>query len=113
MFVAQVRGKSMEPVIPDGAYCLFRPAPQGSRNGLRVLVMDEGGAPNGGHYTLNRAALDRGEITISPTPTDEQYTTSADLYLDGEFRQWDSGAERASWLGARYRLSRTPTRTSV
>jgi dCTP deaminase len=37
-----------------------------------------------------RAALQRGEITIAPTPTDEQYTTSAvDLYLDGEFRQWD------------------------
>ena len=30
------------------------------------------------------------ETTIAPTPSDEQYTTSAvDLYLDGEFRQWD------------------------
>ena len=37
-----------------------------------------------------RAALERGEITIAPTPSDEQYTTSAvDLYLDREFRQWD------------------------
>lgn len=37
-----------------------------------------------------KAALQRGEITITPTPGDEQYTTSAvDLYLDGEFRQWD------------------------
>ena len=35
MFVAQVVGKSMEPVIPDGAYCLFaapgRPAPGRAR----------------------------------------------------------------------------------
>jgi dCTP deaminase len=37
-----------------------------------------------------KAALKRGDITITPTPGDEQYTTSAvDLYLDGEFRQWD------------------------
>lgn len=38
MFVAHVRGKSMEPKIPDGSWCLFRPAPQGSRNGRILLV---------------------------------------------------------------------------
>jgi SOS-response transcriptional repressor LexA len=38
MFVAQVRGKSMEPKIRDGAWCLFRPPPHGSRNGRILLV---------------------------------------------------------------------------
>lgn len=38
MFVAQVVGKSMEPVIPDGAYCLFRAPVGGTRQGKIVLV---------------------------------------------------------------------------
>ncbi|MDQ7780951.1 MAG: S24 family peptidase, partial [Planctomycetota bacterium] len=38
MFVAKVIGKSMEPTIPDGAYCLFRSPVEGSRNGRIVLV---------------------------------------------------------------------------
>ncbi len=38
MFIAQVVGKSMEPTIPDGSWCLFRFERGGSRNGLAVLV---------------------------------------------------------------------------
>jgi type I restriction enzyme R subunit len=38
MFVAQVVGKSMEPEIPDGAYCLFRSPVEGTRQGRTVLV---------------------------------------------------------------------------
>jgi type I restriction enzyme R subunit len=38
MFVAQVVGKSMEPAIPDGAYCLFRAPVEGTRQGETVLV---------------------------------------------------------------------------
>lgn len=38
MFVAQVVGKSMEPAIPDGAYCLFRGPVEGTRQGKTVLV---------------------------------------------------------------------------
>lgn len=38
MFIAQVVGKSMEPTIPDGSYCIFRFEKGGSRNGLIVLV---------------------------------------------------------------------------
>jgi SOS-response transcriptional repressor LexA len=38
MFVAKVTGKSMEPAIPDGSYCIFRFEKGGSRNGLTVLV---------------------------------------------------------------------------
>jgi superfamily II DNA or RNA helicase/diadenosine tetraphosphate (Ap4A) HIT family hydrolase/SOS-response transcriptional repressor LexA len=38
MFVARVRGRSMEPRIADGAWCVFRPCPAGSREGRLVLV---------------------------------------------------------------------------
>ncbi|OGX39611.1 MAG: hypothetical protein A3D87_01480, partial [Omnitrophica WOR_2 bacterium RIFCSPHIGHO2_02_FULL_50_17] len=38
MFIAQVVGKSMEPTIKDGSWCLFRPDQGGSRNGKIVLV---------------------------------------------------------------------------
>jgi SOS-response transcriptional repressor LexA len=38
MFIAQVVGKSMEPTIPDGSYCIFRYDQGGSRNGKVVLV---------------------------------------------------------------------------
>lgn len=38
MFIAQVVGKSMEPTIKDGSYCIFRYERGGSRNGQVVLV---------------------------------------------------------------------------
>ncbi|MFH1803078.1 MAG: S24 family peptidase [archaeon] len=38
MFVAQVVGKSMEPTIHDGSYCIFRYDQGGSRNGKIVLA---------------------------------------------------------------------------
>jgi len=55
MFVAQVVGRSMEPVIPDGAECVFRANVVGSRQGKRVLVenLDESEA-GGQRYTVKR-----------------------------------------------------------
>ena len=38
MFVAQVVGRSMEPRIPDGSYCVFRGEVTGSRQGRLVLI---------------------------------------------------------------------------
>lgn len=38
MFVAQVVGRSMEPKLPDGSWCLFRPCPAGTRNGRLLLI---------------------------------------------------------------------------
>jgi type III restriction enzyme len=54
MFVAQVQGASMEPEVPDGAYCLFRPPRAGSRQGRRLLVWHSGidDPMTSGHYTL-------------------------------------------------------------
>ncbi len=41
MFIAQVVGKSMEPTLKDGSWCLFRPDQGGSRNNKIVLVESE------------------------------------------------------------------------
>ena len=38
MFVAHIRGRSMEPRIPDGSLCIFRRKVVGSREGRLVLV---------------------------------------------------------------------------
>ncbi|MDZ7638484.1 MAG: S24 family peptidase [Bryobacterales bacterium] len=54
LFVAQITGKSMEPRIPDGAYCLFRIHPQGSREGKLVLVQQFGSSDSGGAFTIKR-----------------------------------------------------------
>ncbi|OHE89214.1 MAG: hypothetical protein A3G75_01090 [Verrucomicrobia bacterium RIFCSPLOWO2_12_FULL_64_8] len=54
MFVARVLGKSMEPDIPDGSYCLFRQPRGGSRQGRVVLVWHSGVSDphTGGQYTV-------------------------------------------------------------
>lgn len=38
MFTAKVVGESMEPLIPDGSYCLFSAPMTGSRQGKIILV---------------------------------------------------------------------------
>jgi len=54
MFVARIQGKSMEPLIPDGAYCLFSFEVGGSRNGRIVLAQqaDISDQETGASYTI-------------------------------------------------------------
>jgi phage repressor protein C with HTH and peptisase S24 domain len=40
MFVAQIAGRSMQPLIPDGSLCVFRHGVAGSRQGRLVLAED-------------------------------------------------------------------------
>ncbi|MBM4223440.1 MAG: hypothetical protein FJ167_01315 [Gammaproteobacteria bacterium] len=56
MFVAQVVGKSMEPAIPDGAFCLFRAPVEGTRQGKTVLVQlrDATDPETGQRFTVKR-----------------------------------------------------------
>jgi len=56
MFVAQVVGQSMEPVIPDGSYCLFFAPVTGTRQGKIILAQlrDEVDPETGERYTLKR-----------------------------------------------------------
>jgi phage repressor protein C with HTH and peptisase S24 domain len=53
MFVAEIVGHSMEPVIPDGSLCVFRQGVTGSRQGRLVLVEALGEAGNN-RYTVKR-----------------------------------------------------------
>jgi ATP-dependent helicase YprA (DUF1998 family)/SOS-response transcriptional repressor LexA len=56
MFVTQVTGRSMEPRISDGAYCLFRSPVTGTRQGKVVLVelRDQVDPESGLRYTVKR-----------------------------------------------------------
>jgi type I restriction enzyme, R subunit len=56
MFVTQVVGKSMEPLIPDASYCLFASPVAGTRQGKIVLVQlrDRTDSETGERYTVKR-----------------------------------------------------------
>lgn len=56
MFVAKVIGKSMEPKISDGSYCVFSAPVEGSRQGKIVLVQlkNEQDPESGERYTVKR-----------------------------------------------------------
>jgi predicted helicase/SOS-response transcriptional repressor LexA len=81
MFVAQVVGKSMEPAIPDGAYCLFRAPVEGTRQGKTVLVQlrDAKDPETGQRYTVKRYESEKAakgdswrheRITLKPSNPD-------------------------------------------
>lgn len=56
MFVTRIVGKSMEPIIRDGSYCVFRRDVGGTRQGRVVLVQKRGleDPETGGGYTVKR-----------------------------------------------------------
>jgi len=56
MFAAQVAGRSMEPKLQDGDYCVFRANPGGSRQNKLVLVQHSSIADpdTGGSYTVKK-----------------------------------------------------------
>jgi phage repressor protein C with HTH and peptisase S24 domain len=55
-FVARVNGHSMEPLVPDGSWCVFGPPPEGTRQGKNLIVWHSSiKDPEGlGQYTLKR-----------------------------------------------------------
>jgi len=54
MFIAQVVGRSMEPLIPDGSFCVFRAPVVGSRQGKRLLIEQFGTTDTSARYTVKR-----------------------------------------------------------
>lgn len=93
LFVAQVVGESMNRRIPNGAWCLFRMNPVGTRQGKVVVVQHRSihDPDLGGSYTVKvyqsekDVAADGGwrhaRITLKPDSTDASYT---DLEFDLE-----------------------------
>jgi type III restriction enzyme len=81
MFVVRAVGKSMEPKISDGSYCVFKKYGGGSRNGKVVLVQCRDEAdPDTGKYTIKRysskkreqeeGSWEHEEITLEPLNKD-------------------------------------------
>jgi len=81
MFVAQVVGRSMEPMIPNGAYCLFASPVEGTRQGRTVLVQmrDATDPESSERYTVKRYESERAKqgdswrhtrITLKPVNPD-------------------------------------------
>jgi SOS-response transcriptional repressor LexA len=56
MFAAHVVGRSMEPLIPDGSVCIFRPAVTGSRRGRNLLIEKFDETDFSARYTVKRYA---------------------------------------------------------
>jgi hypothetical protein len=54
MFVAQVVGRSMEPLIPDGSYCIFCAPVVGSRQHKRLLIQEIKAAGSDSAFTVKR-----------------------------------------------------------
>lgn len=65
-FVAQVTGRSMEPLIPSGSWCLFSAADGAAHDGQIGLfeVGERGGPDDGGRYVVKRLRIDRGTWTL-------------------------------------------------
>ena len=61
MFVARAVGRSMEPRIYDGDYCVFRAKPSGTRQGKIVLTQYRGPADpeTGGSFTVKRYSSEK------------------------------------------------------
>jgi phage repressor protein C with HTH and peptisase S24 domain len=96
MFVTKVTGKSMEPLIPDDSYCLFRTPVVGSRNNKIVLVQHNSitDPDTGGKYTVKKYTSKKRqgeddsfvheEITLHPLNPSHQPITIPDSE-QGEF----------------------------
>ncbi|HEX4133419.1 MAG TPA: S24 family peptidase [Bryobacteraceae bacterium] len=56
MFVAQVVGRSMEPLIPDGSFCIFRAPVTGSRKGRYLLIEKFDETDFAARYTVKKYA---------------------------------------------------------
>ena len=104
-FVARVEGRSMEPTIPDGSYCLFRAERGGTREGKLVLVWHRGCTDPalGGEFSVKKytstktegpddGSWSHREIRLQPLNPDPAYsdlvfdpTAEGDLRVVGEF----------------------------
>lgn len=94
MFVARVVGRSMEPRIPDGAWCLFSAPVSGELHDRTLLVQHRGihDADTGTSYTVKRFARGNtsGRVRLLPDnpaypPIELREKDDADLRVVAEF----------------------------
>ena len=91
MFVAHIRGHSMEPKIPDGSLCVFRRGVVGSRNGRLVLVRNSELADEN-RYTVKRYRSEK-----AYTEEGFQHTRIRLESLNPEYPSWDLDPEESKY----------------
>jgi phage repressor protein C with HTH and peptisase S24 domain len=83
MFVATIRGRSMEPLIPDGSLCVFRHNVIGSRTGRLVLVRNSELADE------NRFTVKRYRSQKAAAEGSFRHTRITLESLNPDFASWD------------------------
>ena len=91
MFVAEIRGHSMEPKIPDGSLCVFRRGVVGSRNQRLVLVRNSELADDD-QYTVKRYKSEK-------TVTEEGFRQTRIRLesLNPDYPSWDLDLEEEKY----------------
>ena len=95
MFAATVIGRSMEPLIPDGSLCLFKPHGGGSRNGQKLLIEKIGSFDSTSQFTVK---VYRSEKIIHEDGTWEHGRIRM-IPLNPEFEEWDLTPDQFKVLG--------------
>ena len=95
MFAARVTGRSMEPLIPDGSLCLFKPHGGGSRNGQKLLIEKIGAFDSTSQFTVK---VYRSEKTIHEDGTWEHNRIRM-IPLNPEFEEWNLTPEEFKVIG--------------
>lgn len=91
MFVARIKGHSMEPKIPDDSLCVFRRNVVGSRNGRLVLVRNSELADDN-QYTVKRYKSEK-----QVTEDGFQQTTIRLESLNPAYPSWDLDDEEGKY----------------
>jgi phage repressor protein C with HTH and peptisase S24 domain len=98
VFVAQVVGRSMEPLIPDGSLNLFRFHPVGSRQNKILLIQRFGVTDESARYTVKKYTSRK----VSTGEDEWQHSGIRLKPLNPEFEAWDvepqDFAVVAEWL---------------
>ena len=92
MFVAEIAGHSMEPLIPDGSLCVFRYGVVGSRTG-RLVLAEQLDTTGNNSYAVKRYRSD----TTKPQKSIRLES------LNPEYPSWDLDPDPES-DGAKYRI---------
>lgn len=95
MFAARVVGRSMEPLIPDGSLCLFKPHGGGSRNGQKLLIEKFGSFDATAQFTVK---VYRSEKRVHEDGTWEHERIRM-IPLNPEFEEWNLTPEEFRVVG--------------
>lgn len=103
MFVAEIAGRSMEPLIPDGSLCVFRYGVTGSRDGRLVLVENRRSGSND-QYTVKRYRSEKTESEPGEFDPGDFHKEAAWRHkriwvesLNPEYPSWDLDPDEAAF----------------